>query len=137
MEKIKLTVFFEDPFWIGVFEKSSFNGYEVCKITFGSEPKDYETYNFIMKNYFKLKFSQPIKENQKEEIRINKKRMQRLIKKQVKNKGTGTKAQNALKLMHENAKETSKKLNKERKDHEKELKYNLKKQKKKEKHKGH
>ena len=37
-----LTVTFEDPFWIAVYERTYFDSYEVCKITFGSEPKDYE-----------------------------------------------------------------------------------------------
>ncbi len=26
----------------------------VCKITFGAEPKDYEIYDFVLKNYYRL-----------------------------------------------------------------------------------
>lgn len=37
---------FEAPFWIGVYERFDEGYYEVCKITFGSEPKDYEVYDF-------------------------------------------------------------------------------------------
>ena len=33
---------FEAPFWIGLYERTDNGRYEVCKITFGSEPKDYE-----------------------------------------------------------------------------------------------
>lgn len=47
MDKIlgRLTVFFEEPFWIGVFERISEGRLSVCKVTFGAEPKDYEIYD--------------------------------------------------------------------------------------------
>ena len=38
--KSSLTVMFEAPFWIGVYERFDEGYYEVCKITFGSEHKD-------------------------------------------------------------------------------------------------
>ena len=41
-------------------ERTDNGKYEVCKITFGSEPKDYEVYEFLLKNWHKLKFSPPI-----------------------------------------------------------------------------
>ena len=56
----KLTVFFEDPFWIGIFEKITDNKLSVCKVTFGSEPKDYQIYDFILKKYDNLKFSDTV-----------------------------------------------------------------------------
>ena len=40
--KINLTVFFEDPFWVGVFERFEDETLSVCKVTFGAEPKDCE-----------------------------------------------------------------------------------------------
>ena len=36
----KLTVYFDDPFWVGVFEHIEDEKLSVCKITFGAEPKD-------------------------------------------------------------------------------------------------
>ena len=47
---IKVTVFFEMPFWVGVFEQISQEKLSVCKVTFKTEPKDYEVYHFILKN---------------------------------------------------------------------------------------
>ena len=47
--KSSFTVMFEAPFWIGVYERFDEGYYEVCKITFGSEPKDYEVYDFLLK----------------------------------------------------------------------------------------
>ena len=59
--KSSLTILFENPFWIGLFERIDGDKYEVCKITFGAEPKDYEVYDFLLKNWHKLKFSPPVK----------------------------------------------------------------------------
>ena len=51
---VKLTILFNNPFWIGVFEESKGEDYKVCKVTFGAEPKDAEVYDFILQNYYKL-----------------------------------------------------------------------------------
>ena len=53
----KLTVYFENPFWVGVFERIEDEKLSVCKVTFGAEPKDYEVLEFVLKNYSQLKFS--------------------------------------------------------------------------------
>ena len=68
---------FEDPFWVGIYERYDDGQYEVCKISFGAEPKDYEVYGFLLKNWNNLKFSPPIKSEMTEERKINPKRMQR------------------------------------------------------------
>ena len=57
----KLTILFEDPFWIGIFEREDNGHYEICKITFGAEPKDYEVYDFILKNSNILGSAHPLK----------------------------------------------------------------------------
>ena len=51
-EKVRscLTVLFEDPFWIGVYEREEGGRYEAAKITFGAEPKDYQVYAFLLKH---------------------------------------------------------------------------------------
>lgn len=53
----KLTVFFDDPFWVGVFERIEDGKLSVTKITFGAEPKDYEVWEFVLKHYYELEFS--------------------------------------------------------------------------------
>lgn len=53
--KGSFTISFENPFWIGLYERIDGDKYEVCKITFGAEPKDYEIYAFLLKNWHKLK----------------------------------------------------------------------------------
>lgn len=53
----KLTVYFEAPFWVGVFERIEDGKLSVAKVTFGAEPKDCELQEYIQKCYSRLKFS--------------------------------------------------------------------------------
>lgn len=55
-----LTVLFEDPFWIGLFEMIDQNGLRACKVTFGAEPTEKEVMEFVDKNWHRLQFSQAI-----------------------------------------------------------------------------
>lgn len=132
-----ITVLFEDPFYILIYERVYKNKYEVCKIVFGAEPKDYEVLSFLLKNFNKLKFSPPTKQVSETKTKINPKRMQREIKKLVSVNVVGTKAQQALKLLQEQNKIERKTKSREQIDEEKQREFNLKQQKRKEKHKGH
>lgn len=75
----KLTVFFEEPFWVGVFERIEDGELSVAKVTFGAEPKDYEVYVFVLKHYYSLQFS-PAVATVVKEVKQNPKRMQRNVK---------------------------------------------------------
>jgi len=132
----KLTVFFDDPFWVGVYERISDGKLEVCKITFGAEPKDYEVYDFLLQNWNNLRFSQPVKTDSKQDAKINPKRMQRAIKKQLETQGIGTKSQQALKLQQKESKIARKQKSRQQKEDEKQRQFELRQQKKKEKHRG-
>ena len=54
----------------------------VCKVTFGAEPKDYEVYAFVLKNYGRLKFS-PAVEHEVKKTSHDPKRIQREAQGQV------------------------------------------------------
>lgn len=134
---IKLNVFFEETLWVGIFEKVYGAEYEVSKVVFGAEPKDYEVYDFILKNFYNLRFSNPLCIEIVEKRRINPKRYQREIKKEMENKGISTKAQLAMQLQHEVNKTERKIVSKEEKEEEKQKKFELRQEKKTQKHKGH
>ena len=133
---VKLTVYFEDPFWVGIFERSIDEKLSVCKVIFGAEPKDNEVLNFVLNRYNKLRYSPEILNEKVFKEKINPKKIQRDVKKQLNNKGVGTKSWQALKLQQEQSKTIRKAKNKEQKELEKEKLYSLKQQKKREKHKG-
>ena len=131
----KLTVYFEAPFWVGVFERIEDGKLSVAKVTFGAEPKDFELQEYIQKCYSALKFS-PVVETVVKELKRNPKRMQREAKRQMQETGVGTKAQQALKLQQEQDKQKRKVRSREKKEAEELRKFELKQQKKKEKHRG-
>ena len=110
--KCKLTVYFAEPFWVGVFER------------------------IVLKHYYDLQFS-PAVETIVKKDKKNPKRVLRDVKKQLQNNGIGTKSQQALKLQHELKKEEYKSNSKHKKQMDAEQKFKLKQQKKKAKHRGH
>lgn len=126
MDKVsgKLTVFFEEPFWVGVFECVADGKIAVCKVTFGAELKDYEIYDFVLKNYYQLRFSPAVVTDVKE-VGRNPKRIQREVRKQVQNIGIGTKSQQALKLQQEQLKTERKTMSREQREAEKQRQFKL------------
>ena len=132
----KITVYFEDPFWVGVFEKIDDGKLSAAKVTFGAEPKDYEVQDFINKNYDRLQFSPAVKTDVKD-IKKNPKRAQRDAKKQTMETGIGTKSQQALKLQQEQNKLIRKERSKKEREAESDRLFEMKQLKKKEKHRGH
>lgn len=134
---ISLTILFENPFWIGLFEREEDGYYEVCKVTFGAEPKDNEVFEFIKTNWKNLRFSPSLTADASVEKRINPKRMQRLIHKQTQTMGIGTKAQQALKLLQEQGKQEHQKRSREQREAMKQLHFEQHQKKRKDKHRGH
>ena len=132
---VTFTVFFEDPFWVGVLESAAEGKQKACKITFGAEPKDYEIHRFLLENYHRLRFSPAVAVKEKTPIR-NPKRLQRELRKQTQNTGIGTKSQQALQMQREEMKTERKQRGKAQREAEKERLFHLKQQKRKEKHRG-
>lgn len=133
----RLNVLFDDPFWVGIFEREYEGRYEAARVVFGAEPKDYEVYEFFIKNYPRLVFSPSLDTAVEEERRINPKRMQRKIKKATEVRGIGTYALQALKLLQEQNKKERKVRSREEREAEAKRQFELRTQKKKEKRKGH
>lgn len=134
----RVTVFFDDPFWVAVYERWGQNRLEACKIPFGAEPSDGQVYEFLLANWHRLRFSPAIGvEGPEREAPKNPKRRQREIQRQTAKTGVGTKAQQALKLRQENGKEARKQNSREQQQRQQEEKYRQKQEKRKQKHRGH
>ena len=133
--KAGLTVLFEGPFWVGVFERVEDGRLSVCRVVFGNEPRDYEVWDFILKNYYSLKFS-PAVEVAEKGGRVNPKRRQREAERQTMQAGIGTKSQQALQLQREERKTERRQAGREQREARKERLFELKQQKRKEKHRG-
>ena len=130
-----LTVYFDDPFWVGVFECVDGGKLSACKVTFGAEPKDYEVWEFVLKHYYELEFS-PFVEAEARMSADNPKRRQRNARKRLERTGVGTKSQQALQMQLEQNKRERKVKSREQRRAETERLFALKKQKKREKHRG-
>jgi hypothetical protein len=139
MNTYSLTVLFEEPFWIGLFENTDQKGLCACKVTFGAEPTEKEVMEFVDKNWNQLQFSQAIEVSSESErkAKVNPKRQLREAKKQMLSQGIGTKSQQALKLQQEQNKIERKQRSKAEREAEKQRQFDLRQAKKKEKHKGH
>ena len=135
--RAKLTVLFDPPFWVGVFERESGDRYEACRVVFGAEPRDFEVYAYILDHYDRLDFSPALQTETVAEREINPKRAQRLARQQTQSAGIGTKAQQALRLQREQSKTERRALSREAREAEEARRYRLRQEKRKEKHRGH
>lgn len=137
---MKLTIFYDGQFYIGLIENISENKYKAYKYTFGNEPKDQEVFDFVNNNLLDF-----IKNNDKHDgvpiqqvkmKKINPKRLQRKVAKELRNPSITSKAEEALKaelaLRKKEKSVTCKRLKEERKEYIR----NIKVKKSKNKHKG-
>lgn len=140
MSTIKATIFYENRFWVGTFERTDKEGYAVARHIFGSEPSDQEVHAFILTHYGELKFGEP-KEVVIQIQRMNPKRVQREVKKEMeKIKETSrpsTIAQDYMREELEKKKKERKSVSSAEKQVRKEQQFALKQEKRKEKHRGH
>ena len=133
---VRLTVFFEEPFWVGVFERRDGSGLSVSRVVFGAEPKDAEVWDFVLHGYYGLHFSPSVDAPVRERA-INPKRMQRQARRQTQSAGVGTKSQQALQLQREQMKTERHQFTREQLLAEQERQFALRQLKRREKHRGH
>ena len=134
--KASLTVFFEEPFWVGVFERIEDGKLSACKVTFGAEPKDYDVLEYILHHYYELVFS-PAIEIQTRQAADNPKRRSRNARKHLENTGIGTKSQQALQRQREEMKKERRQVSREEREAEAQRRFEQKQAKKREKKRGH
>ena len=135
--KCRFTVFFDKPFWVGIAEQKFGGKLSVSRVVFGQEPSEPEIYEFIIKKYHKLEFSDSVNVKEYSTEKINPKRLQREAAKIQNVKGVSTKAQEALRLQREKDKIVRKQKSTEQKELEKKLEFAKRQEKKKQKKKGH
>ena len=107
----------------------------MCKVVFGAEPKDYEVWEYLLKNYSRLRFSPSVETVVKKES-VNPKAIATANRKETVATGIGTKSQQALQMQREENKLVRKALSRKQREAEKQRQFELKQQKRKEKHRG-
>ena len=71
MSLCKLTVCFEEPFWIGLIEKEDDGAYSVAKHVFGAEPTTPEVFSFVCDHWNDLRFTHDVQVEVRQSKRIN------------------------------------------------------------------
>lgn len=132
---LSFTVFFEDPFWIGLFEYREQQLLYLKRIVLGSEPSEQVVYEWLKGCWYSISFQAPVETVRSKASHRNPKRMQREA---FKAQDTGlslTKSQLAVKQQQEERAELKAERRKENREGQKEA-FRLRQMKKKAKHKG-
>ncbi len=133
--RTKLIVFFEDPFWVGVFESGDGKGLVAHRFVFGPEPSDAEVFRFVQK--YRPVYGEPVESGHRPEKRPGIKRLQREAAKELKCPFTGTKAMEALKKQRETDKKERKRSGAAEKRMREEREFEIRQAKKRGKRRGH
>ena len=124
----RLTVWFADPFWVGVYEREAEGRLEVCRHTFGAE---------LLSAWWGLDFSPAVEAPRRPSGRENPKRARRQARNRPEKTGAGTKAQQALQLQREARRAERAQRHRQRDAAEEERRFRLRQERKKEKRRGH
>lgn len=134
---VRFCVFFDDPYWVGLLERRAKGKVSYCRVVFGAEPKIFEILDFVRSRYHTLVYSPALDSiNRIGFGRINPKRKQRMIAKEMRHIGRSTFAQAALQLQREENKLEQRKNLRKRREEDNKRKFALKQARKKEKRKG-
>ena len=131
------TVLFQDPFWIGLAERWEVGGYQVCRTVFGAEPTDAQLYQWLLRGWSGLAFSDPVPDGGPRPLGRNPKREQRQARRATQSQGVGTKAQQALSRQREQNAQQRQSTQRLEKQGQQEERFRLRQQKKREKRRGH
>jgi hypothetical protein len=134
---ITLTVFFEDPFWVGLFAVAEEGKSRYCKVTFGKEPSDAEIYEFCRNNFARLEFTDAYQSGTEKPEALNPKRRKRQIGRELSGRSGVRKSYEAIKeSIQQNEKKARRKESKIIKNETADHVFQVKQQKHKEKHRG-
>ena len=138
MDQSIFTVYFDDPYWVGIFELTVDECYSIARVVFGAEPSDAQILEYLSKNYpNQVRFTTSSEAQiQKPKNYVNPKRKQREAAQLLAQNGSSTKAQEALQQAYESRKQERQQEQKLLKEETERLKYLQKAEKKKQKKRG-
>jgi Protein of unknown function (DUF2992) len=135
--QISLTVLFDDPFWVGVFERLDGGRLSAARVVFGAEPTTPEILAFVRSAYYReVQFSRVKLEVKKSSDRVSPKRAVREAKRIGAARGTTSMAQEAMRLELETRKLERKVKSREEREAEAERQFEIRRAKAKKKHRG-
>jgi hypothetical protein len=135
---ITLTIFFDDPLWVGVVERQADGALQAARHLFGAEPGPAEVLAFVLREMSHLveRSSIAVAVDAAERRAVNPKRAAREACKALAQRGSSTQSQEALRLQLEQNKQIHKQRGKAEREAEADYKRQLKVEKAKARHRG-
>lgn len=133
---VTLTVFFDGSFFAALSERIDADGLRAAKHVFGPEPSDPEVYQWVLREFARLRYSPAVEGARWPRAAGNPKRRQRQAA-QACASGVGTRAQQALQLQREQSAQERRSARRTRSEAEEARKFQLRQEKKKARRRGH
>lgn len=137
---MRLTILFDPPYWIGLLEAESDGLLYAARHIFGSEPSDPEVYAFVRNNLLDLMLTMTVGlpiDAVPTPRRINPKRLQRNIRREVSRTDVSSKTHEAVRLQIEANAQEHLGISRTQRDQKRQHKRDIATAKAKAKHKGH
>ncbi|BBI36666.1 YjdF family protein [Cohnella abietis] len=136
---MKLTVFHDGQYWVGVVEEQNQGKLKAARFIFGTEPKNEEVLEFIRCKILELlsRLTEEVEIKHPGERKVSPKRLARQVAFELSSKGTSSFAQAALKLEYEKRKLQKHAYSKQHEEEKRAYIRKLKVEKAKEKRRGH
>lgn len=138
MHTISLTVYFDDPFWVGVVERQTEAELQVTRHVFGAEPGAAELWVFVLHqlDWTGQERVCTVQSEPPAPLTIGPKRVAREAARLRMQRGCSTKAQQALQQQHEQHKQERKQRSKAAREVEEEQRWQVARQRAKARHRG-
>jgi hypothetical protein len=131
-----LTVYFDDPFWVGVFEQETAGGLAIARVVFGPEPSDAQVHAAVRELWRGLAWRTASVGEAPPRRPRSPKRAQREAARAAAAPAPSTRAQEAMRLVREAQKRERQVRSREEKEREAERRYRLRREKQKRRHRG-
>ena len=122
----RFMVLFQPPFWVGIGERWTEEGYQAARVVFGAEPSDAQVYQWVLTSWHRLPFTAAEAGERPRAVPANPKRLQREAAKAAR-----TARQREAAGLERRARRSA------QRQAEQEEKFRLRQQKKREKRRGH
>jgi hypothetical protein len=138
MASINFTIFFEDPFWVGVVERQFDGTLQAARHVFGAEPAPTEVLEFVLGQMNRLleRSSVAVQIDATARRTINPKRAAREAGRALAQRGSSTQSQEAIRLQLEQNKQIRKQRSKAEREAEAGYRRQIKLAKAKARHRG-
>lgn len=136
---MKLTVYHDGQFWVGVVEQDGKGKVMAGRYVFGAEPNDQDILAFVLQQIDAVtsRLSQAVEQRRAAgERRVNPKRLARQVAREMERKGVSSYAQEAIQREYEQRKKERQTSTRQQKEMHKERLREIKRQKAKAKHRG-